>query len=268
MHMTNRYYIIFGRQEERGRESDGFNFCELKHGPSSSFYQGMEGSTVLERMAACLPCASWPCAGAASSRHWQLWPGDFDDDAQPILTAPTPALAECLIPPSVSNLYDDRGRSSPESSAPSWDIGAGRPPVHQMSAQRSRGGMAVSPKGQGTRAADAPDRSSAQQGGIELKQAAANPLLGQFHLQDGGRFVKAKLPSAAVGRPSSRAETGASDADKQPVKGREEGLHEGVLEDGAGAELKSSRGSSPRHFGKRKEGVDVGEQDLLGLPAA
>ena len=88
---------------------------------------------MLERMAACLPCASWPCAGGASSRHWQLWPGDFDDDAQPILTAPTPALAECLIPPSVSNLYDDRGRSSPESSAPSWDIGAGRPPVHQVS---------------------------------------------------------------------------------------------------------------------------------------
>ena len=87
---------------------------------------------MLERMAACLPCASWPCAGAASSRHWQLWPGDFDDDAQPILTAPTPALAECLIPPSVSNLYDDRGRSSPESSAPSWDVGAGRPPVHQV----------------------------------------------------------------------------------------------------------------------------------------
>ncbi len=93
---------------------------------------GMEGSTVLERMAACLPCASWPCAGGGSSRHWQLWPGDFDDDAQPILTAPTPALAECLIPPSVSSLYDDRGQSSPESSAPSWDIGAGRPPAHQV----------------------------------------------------------------------------------------------------------------------------------------
>lgn len=53
--------------------------------------------------------------------------------------------------------------------------------------------------------------------GIELKQAAANPLLGQFHLQDGGRFVRAKLPSATVGRPGSRAENGDSDAGKQQV---------------------------------------------------
>lgn len=92
----------------------------------------MEGPTVLERVAACLPCASWPCAG--SGRHWQLWPSEsFDDDARPILTAPTPALAECLIPPSVSNLYDGRDQTSPEYSAPSWDIGAGRPPAHQVS---------------------------------------------------------------------------------------------------------------------------------------
>ena len=73
-------------------------------------------STVLERMAACLPCVSgWPCT---SGRSWQLWPGEFDDDAQPILTAPTPALAECLIPPSLTNLYADREQA--ESSSP-WD---------------------------------------------------------------------------------------------------------------------------------------------------
>jgi hypothetical protein len=35
--------------------------------------------------------------------------------------------------------------------------------------------------------------------GIELKEAAANPLLGQGHLESGGRFVKAKLPAAAEG---------------------------------------------------------------------
>lgn len=34
--------------------------------------------------------------------------------------------------------------------------------------------------------------------GIELKEAAANPLLGQGHLESGGRFVKAKLASAAA----------------------------------------------------------------------
>ena len=32
--------------------------------------------------------------------------------------------------------------------------------------------------------------------GIELKEAAANPLLGQFHLESGGQFVRAKLPAA------------------------------------------------------------------------
>ena len=34
--------------------------------------------------------------------------------------------------------------------------------------------------------------------GIELKEAAANPLLGQGHLESGGRFVKAKLTSVAA----------------------------------------------------------------------
>lgn len=90
----------------------------------------MDGSTVLERITACLPCglpcASWPCGNGNANRNWQLWPGDFDDDAQPILTAPTPALAECLIPPSVSNLYADRGDTSPESAGVPWDISAGR----------------------------------------------------------------------------------------------------------------------------------------------
>lgn len=33
--------------------------------------------------------------------------------------------------------------------------------------------------------------------GIELKEAAANVLLGQQHLESGGRFVKAKLPAAS-----------------------------------------------------------------------
>ena len=80
----------------------------------------MEGSSILERMAACLPCA------ACGSRTWQLWPGDFDEDAQPILTAPTPALAECLIPPSVSNLYADREQALSEPAAP-WDTGVSRP---------------------------------------------------------------------------------------------------------------------------------------------
>lgn len=37
---------------------------------------------------------------------------------------------------------------------------------------------------------------SAHAQGIELKEAAANPLLGQFHLEAGGQFVKAKLPAA------------------------------------------------------------------------
>lgn len=35
--------------------------------------------------------------------------------------------------------------------------------------------------------------------GIELKEAAANPLLGQGHMESSGRFVKAKLPAAAEG---------------------------------------------------------------------
>lgn len=83
----------------------------------------MEGSSILERMAACLPCAR------CGSRSWQLWPGDFDEDAQPILTAPTPALAECLIPPSVTNLYADREQAAAEPAAP-WDTGVSRPCSH------------------------------------------------------------------------------------------------------------------------------------------
>ena len=94
-------------------------------------------STVLERMAACLPCVSgWPCA---VSRSWQLWPGEFDDDAQPILTAPTPALAECLIPPSLTSLYAERDmqREPAEPSSP-WD--AQVPPKGVLSADRKRVG--------------------------------------------------------------------------------------------------------------------------------
>jgi hypothetical protein len=98
----------------------------------------MDGNapTVLERMAACLPCASWPCGsgrcGGGGSSGWQLWPGDFDDDAQPILTAPTPALAECLIPPSVTTLCADQGDASVAPSGTSWDIGAGRALLGQV----------------------------------------------------------------------------------------------------------------------------------------
>ena len=59
-----------------------------------------EGARLIERVAACLPCYS-----CGAGRNWQLWPGDFDEDAQPILTAPTPALAECLIPPSMADPF-------------------------------------------------------------------------------------------------------------------------------------------------------------------
>jgi hypothetical protein len=64
------------------------------------------------------------------------------------------------------------------------------------------------------------------QGGIELKEAAANPLLGQYHLQNGGHFVKAKLPSADEAYRSS----------KPPGPGA-----------GAKGPGSSSRGSTPRH---------------------
>lgn len=52
-------------------------------------------------------------------------------DARLILTAPEPALAECLIPPSAALLYEERGRGSGEAepSAASWDPGAARPGV-------------------------------------------------------------------------------------------------------------------------------------------
>ena len=64
-----------------------------------------EGARLFERVAACLPCYS-----CGAGRSWQLWPGDFDEDAQPILTAPTPALAECLIPPSMADPFRQQPR--------------------------------------------------------------------------------------------------------------------------------------------------------------
>ena len=56
-------------------------------------------------------------------------------DARLILTAPEPALAECLIPPSATLLYEERGRGSSEAepSAASWDPGAARPGVRATS---------------------------------------------------------------------------------------------------------------------------------------
>jgi len=65
-----------------------------------------EGARLIERVAACLPCYS-----CGTGRNWQLWPGDFDEDAQPILTAPTPALAECLIPPSMADPFKQQHRA-------------------------------------------------------------------------------------------------------------------------------------------------------------
>ena len=65
-----------------------------------------EGTRLIERVAACLPCYS-----CGTGRNWQLWPGDFDEDAQPILTAPTPALAECLIPPSMADPFKQQHRA-------------------------------------------------------------------------------------------------------------------------------------------------------------
>lgn len=56
-------------------------------------------------------------------------------DARLILTAPEPALAECLIPPSAALLYEERGRGSSEAepSAASWNPGAARPGVRATS---------------------------------------------------------------------------------------------------------------------------------------
>ena len=77
-----------------------------------------DGARLIERMAACLPCYS-----CGAGRSWQLWPGDFDEDAQPILTAPTPALAECLIPPSMADPFRQTSRGSDTGRA--WDSSEG-----------------------------------------------------------------------------------------------------------------------------------------------
>ena len=97
------------------------SWCRLPAASEAGAAKAMEGSSILERMAACLPCTA---CGSRSS--WQLWPGDFDEDAEPILTAPTPALAECLIPPSVSSLYADREQSTSGVAVP-WDTGVRLP---------------------------------------------------------------------------------------------------------------------------------------------
>ena len=77
-----------------------------------------DGAKLIERVAACLPCYS-----CGAGRSWQLWPGDFDEDAQPILTAPTPALAECLIPPSMADPFRQSSRGSDTGRA--WDFSEG-----------------------------------------------------------------------------------------------------------------------------------------------
>ena len=51
-------------------------------------------------------------------------------DARLILTAPEPALAECLIPPSAALAYEAHVRSSEAgASAASWDLAAAQPRV-------------------------------------------------------------------------------------------------------------------------------------------
>lgn len=85
----------------------------------------------------------------------------------------------------------------------------------------------------------------AVQGGIELKEAASNPLLGQMHLQSGGRFVKAKLPSADEGY--RKAKTLDERQGLNGVKG-----------------ANSSRGSTPRHAGVGHE--ESSDDDMNGLP--
>ncbi len=100
--------------------------------------------------------------------------------------------------------------------------------------------------------------------GIELKQAAANPLLGQFHLQDGGRFVKAKLPSASMGRQGTRLEKSYSVG-----SGGEPGVGAGDdLANANAPEQTGSRGGSPRRHGNRWEEGDSEVEDLGGPPAA
>lgn len=74
--------------------------------------------------------------------------------------------------------------------------------------------------------------------GIELKEAAANPLLGQFHLENGGQFVKAKLPAAN--------KAGAKDV--YSGNGRVE------------SNSSSSRGSTPKHHEAQQDGYH--EADL------
>jgi len=74
--------------------------------------------------------------------------------------------------------------------------------------------------------------------GIELKEAAANPLLGQFHLENGGNFVKAKLPAAS--------KVGAKDA---------------FTSNGRVESSSSSRGSTPKHHEAQQEGYH--EADLM-----
>ena len=68
--------------------------------------------------------------------------------------------------------------------------------IVQMSAQRSRGGAAMSSKGQGTRAADAADRSSAQQG-VSAQPFFVCALLCQSS-RDKGETAGEKRPSLHV----------------------------------------------------------------------
>ena len=79
--------------------------------------------------------------------------------------------------------------------------------------------------------------SAVQARGIELKEAAANPLLGQFHLENGGQFVKAKLPAAS--------KAGAKDA---------------YAGNGQVGSSTSSRGSTPKHHEAQQDGYH--ETDL------
>ncbi|KAK9819153.1 hypothetical protein WJX81_005678 [Elliptochloris bilobata] len=104
-------------------------------------------SAVFGRVAHLLPCGPSLCGDDGC-----------DEDARLILTAPEPALAECLIPPSAALACEahTRGSSEADVSASSWE------------------GTTVLPRA------------------IELKEAAQNPLLGSHHLEAGGRFVSAK----------------------------------------------------------------------------
>eukprot|EP00884_Botryococcus_braunii_P018045 jgi/Botrbrau1/4924/Bobra.0122s0006.1 len=148
--------------------------------------EGAEPSDFWSRVIGCCPC---------SSRRWR---SDDSGASAPILHPPTGNLAECLIPPSVPGLYGEssseevpttkdhffRRGIDPDLHGGSWEINVARENMDSL--------PHTPRKGRGEQPSSGGNSPGRQPVAIELKETDSNPMLGQFHMENQGQFLKDK----------------------------------------------------------------------------